>query len=181
MNHSPMGQRSSRQIPDRSSASLTFNGHYHFGTLQPSQCSVPITPFFETAVVRTTKLSAPRRRVRLCTSMAGCIQPEDFKCPKIKKIETVVHPSGKVKAAFLASRLTDGSVTATGDTMKRGASIAGPNKAQHLHARCMQETSSHLLHACTLSRNILLVCSCSRQHLLINSRVLDFSILFICR
>ena len=83
MNHSPMGQRSSRQIPDRSSASLTFNGHYHFGTLQPSQCSVPITPFFETAVVRTTKLSAPRRRVRLCTSMAGCTQPEDFKCPKM--------------------------------------------------------------------------------------------------
>jgi hypothetical protein len=38
--------------------------------------------------------------------MAGCTQPEDFKCPKIKKIETVVHPSGKAKAAFLASRLT---------------------------------------------------------------------------
>jgi hypothetical protein len=43
---------------------------------------------------------------RICTSMAGCTQPEDFKCPKISKIETVVHPSGKAKAAFLARRLT---------------------------------------------------------------------------
>ena len=38
--------------------------------------------------------------------MAGCTQPEDFKCPRIKKIETVVHASGEAKAAFLASRLT---------------------------------------------------------------------------
>jgi len=38
--------------------------------------------------------------------MAGRTQPEDFKCPKIKQIETVVHPSGKAKAAFLESRLT---------------------------------------------------------------------------
>ena len=34
--------------------------------------------------------------------MAGCTQPEDFKCPKIYKIETVVHASGEAKAAFLA-------------------------------------------------------------------------------
>ena len=80
--------------------------------------------------------------------MAGCTQPEDFKCPKIKKISTVVHAGGKAKAAFLASRPTvvpdvrersgnmrakdgivDGHATAASGTMQRGATIAVPNQA----------------------------------------------------
>ena len=38
-------------------------------------------------------------------------------------------PANKVGTVCSKVGTTDGSVTAAGDTMKRGASIAGPNKA----------------------------------------------------
>ena len=77
--------------------------------------------------------------------MAGRTQPEDFKCPKKTKVETVVHPSGKAKAAFLARRLTvvpEASRTEVETCVRKMglskhdkqlqlwlASIAGPNTA----------------------------------------------------